>query len=102
MIKMLQHGVSLLNCIEKPTLWRKRTSAYGFVLAMSNVVHSSAVYRQQLCRDPARLRRGQEGNSIGDVLGFSDATHHCAGSKPLHRLLPVGGAAPALVQIGVH
>jgi hypothetical protein len=25
-------------------------------LAMSNVVHSSAVYRQHLCRDPARLR----------------------------------------------
>jgi len=37
-------------------LCHKRTSTYAFVLTMSNVVRSSAVYRQHLCRDPARLR----------------------------------------------
>ena len=36
------------------------------VLTVSNVVHSSAVYRQHLCCDPARLWRGQEGYRIGD------------------------------------
>src|SRR5262249_5812293 len=71
MIKMPQHGVSLLNFIKKSTLWQKRTSAYAFVLAMSNVVHSSAVYRQHLCRDPARLR-------------------HAAGKIQLHYLPPAG------------
>ena len=70
------------------------------VLTMSNVVHSSAVYRQHLCCDPARLWRGQEDYGIGDVLRFADAAHHCFCSKAFLRRLPIACATATARQIG--
>src|SRR6266542_5960851 len=72
------------------------------ILTVSDVVHPAAVHRQRLCGDPARLRRDQERDRIGDVLRFADAAHHGSCGETLLRPLPIRGAAAALRHVGAH
>src|SRR5207244_10917356 len=45
---------------------------------MTDVVHAPAVHGEHLRGDEARLRRGEKGDGVRDVVRVADASHHRA------------------------